>query len=44
MKNIELSENDLTFVHYVLRYYANHVDGLEAEDKHEIYELSNKFK
>lgn len=44
MKNIELSENDCTFVHYVLKHYANHTDGLEAEDKYEIYEVANKFK
>jgi hypothetical protein len=44
MKNIKLTENDCTFVHYVLRYYANHTDGLDFEDREEIYEVANKFK
>ncbi len=44
MRNIELTENDCTFVHYVLRYYANHTGGLDLEDQKEIYEVANKFK
>ena len=44
MRNINLSENDCTFVHYVLRMYANQTEGLDREDKQEIYEVANKFK
>jgi len=44
MKNIELSENDCVFVHYVLRMYANQTEGLDYDDKQEIYEVANKFK
>ena len=44
MRNINLSENDITFVHYVLKYYANHTENLDSDDKQEIYEVANKFK
>ena len=44
MRNINLSENDITFVHYVLKYYANHTENLDSDDKKEIYEVANKFK
>ena len=44
MRNIKLTENDITFVHYVLIYYANHNENLDSEDKQEIYEVANKFK
>lgn len=44
MPTIKLSESDCTFVHYVLRMYANQTEGLDREDKLEIYEVANKFK
>lgn len=44
MRNIKLTENDCTFVHYVLKYYANHTPNLDSDDKQEIYEVANKFK
>jgi hypothetical protein len=44
MKNIKLTENDCVFVHYVLRMYANQTEGLDYDDKQEIYEVANKFK
>ncbi len=44
MPKINLTENDCTFVHYVLRMYANQTEGLDSEDKQEIYEVANKFK
>jgi len=44
MRNIKLTENDCTFVHYVLRMYANQTDNLDQDDKEEIYEVANKFK
>ena len=44
MRNIKLTENDCTFVHYVLKYYANQTEGLDYDDKQEIYEVANKFK
>ena len=44
MKNIKLTENDCIFVHYVLRMYANQTEGLDSEDKSEIYEVAAKFK
>ena len=40
MKTIKLTENDCTFVYYVLRMYAKTTEGLDQEDKDEIYELS----
>ena len=33
MRNIKLTENDCTFVHYVLRMYATQTPGLDREDK-----------
>ena len=44
MKNIKLTESDCTFVHYVLRMYANQTENLDQDDKQEIYEVANKFK
>jgi len=44
MRNIKLTENDCTFVHYVLKYYANQTEGLDYDDKQEIYEVAAKFK
>ena len=44
MRTIKLTENDCTFVHYVLRMYANQTEGLDSEDKSEIYEVATKFK
>jgi len=44
MRNIKLTESDCTFVHYVLRMYASQTEGLETEDKQEIYEVASKFK
>jgi len=43
MRTLKLTENDCTFVHYVLRMYANQTPGLDSEDKEEIYEVANKF-
>ena len=43
-RNIELTEGDCTFVHYVLRMYAQQTSGLDADDKEEIREVANKFK
>lgn len=44
MRNIQLSESDCTFVHYVLRMYAKTTPNLDSEDREEIYEVANKFK
>ena len=44
MRSIKLTENDCTFVHYVLKYYANHTNNLDSDDKREIYEVAAKFK
>ena len=44
IRNIKLTENDCTFVHYVLRMYAQQTPGLDNEDKHEIMEVAVKFK
>ena len=44
MRTIKLTENDCTFVHYVLRYYAMYTDGLDEQDKKEIREVAAKFK
>ncbi len=44
MRNIKLTDGDCTFVHYVLKYYANHTENLDSDDKQEIYEVANKFK
>ncbi len=43
-RNIELTEGDCIFVHYVLRMYAQQTSGLDADDKEEIREVANKFK
>ena len=42
-KTIKLTENDCTFVHYVLRLHANQTPGLDSDDKAEIKEVANKF-
>ena len=44
MRNINLSENDCTFVHYVLRMYARTTPNLDSEDREQINEVANKFK
>lgn len=44
MKSIKLSESDCSFIHHVLRRYANRTEGLEREDQLDIYEIANKFK
>mgnify|MGYP001140513262 CR=1 FL=1 len=44
MRTLKLTENDCIFVHYVLKYYANQTEGLDYDDKQEIYEVANKFK
>jgi len=44
MKTIKLTEADAIFVHYTLRMYANQTEGLDYDDKCEIYEVAAKFK
>lgn len=44
MRSINLSENDCTFVHYVLRMYARTTPNLDSEDREQINEVANKFK
>lgn len=44
MRTIKLTESDAIFVHYALRMYANQTEGLDSEDKSEIYEVAAKFK
>ena len=43
-KTIKLTESDATFVHYVLRMYAQQKPGLDSDDKAEIKEVAAKFK
>ena len=43
-RNIKLTENDCTFVHYVLRMYATKTPGLDSDDRAEIREVASKFK
>ena len=43
-KTIKLTEGDATFVHYVLRMYAQQTPGLDSDDKAEIREVAAKFK
>ena len=43
MRNIKLTENDCTFVRYVLRYYAKRAENLDFDDREEIYEVADKF-
>ena len=43
-KTIKLTEATATFVHYVLRMYAQQTPGLDSEDKAEIKEVAAKFK
>ena len=43
-KTIKLTESDATFVHYVLRMYAQQTPGLDNDDKAEIKEVAAKFK
>jgi len=44
MRKIKLTESNCTFVRYVLRMYANQTEGLDLQDKEEIYEVADKFK
>ena len=44
MRNIELSESDCVFVHYVLRMYAGQTANLTENDKKEIRDVAAKFK
>ncbi len=44
MRTIKLTDSDCTFVHYVLRMYAQQTPGLDNEDKAEIKEVAAKFK
>jgi len=44
MQTIKLTESDATFVHYVLRMYAQQTPGLDRQDKLEIREVAAKFK
>ena len=44
MRNIELTESDCIFVHYVLRMYATQTANLDNQDKSEIREVAAKFK
>jgi len=44
MRTIKLTENECTFVHYLLRMYAMSTDGLDEQDKKEIREFAAKFK
>jgi hypothetical protein len=44
MRKIKLTDNDCTFVHYVLRMYAQQTPGMDAKDKAEIREVAAKFK
>jgi hypothetical protein len=43
-RNIKLTDGDCTFVHYVLRMYAQQTPGMDADDKAEIREVAAKFK
>lgn len=43
-RTLKLTENDCIFVHYVLKYYADHTPNLDGKDKQEIYEVAAKFK
>ena len=44
MPTIKLTDNDCTFVHYVLRMYAQQTPGLDSDDKAEIKEVAARFK
>ena len=44
MRTIKLTDSDCTFVHYVLRMYAQQTPGLDSDDKAEIKEVAAKFK
>jgi len=44
MRNIQLTESDCTFVHYVLRMYVSQTSGLDNQDRVEIQEVAAKFK
>ena len=44
MRNINLTDSDCSFVHYVLRMYAKTTPNLDNEDKYEIYKVADKFK
>jgi hypothetical protein len=40
----KLSANEKTFIHYVLKHYANNTEGLEQDDVYEIYDMAEKVK
>ena len=40
----KLTENDKTFISYVLKHYANNTEGLDQDDVYEIYDIANKLK
>jgi len=42
--NLELTENDCVFIHYVLRQYAAQSVHLSPNDKQEIRDFASKFK
>ena len=44
MRTLKLTETDCTFVHYVLRMYAQQTHGLDSEDKEGIRKVAAKFK
>ena len=44
MRTIKLTETDAIFVYYALRQYANQTEGLDYNDKQEIYEVAAQFK
>jgi hypothetical protein len=44
MRKIKLTDNDCTFVHYVLRMYAQQTPGMDADDRAEIRAVAAKFK
>jgi hypothetical protein len=44
MRNIKLTESDCTFVHYVLRIYAQQTPYHDNLEELEIREVAAKFK
>tara|TARA_A100001391_G_scaffold127695_1_gene87325 strand:+ start:810 stop:944 length:135 start_codon:yes stop_codon:yes gene_type:complete len=44
MRNIKLTEGECIFIHYMIRMYAKTTEGLNQDDKEEIYEVAAKFK
>ncbi len=43
-RTIKLNENDCTFVHYIIKMYAQQTHGLKQYEKEEIRHIANKFK